>query len=235
MIKVLKYSLFFILVTIATVAAKIALTIARLPDLNWYITNTPAITAMMKYNRDEKKARITPVPIENISPHLIRAVLLAEDVAFFQHSGIDWGEFRLSLKQNWERKAFYRGGSTITMQLARNLFLTPSKNPIRKIEEMVIATILEKKLSKKRILELYLNVAEWGPHIYGAESASQYYFGISAKYLSVDQACALASILPSPKKWNPVNPTPGVKKRIEKLKEKFNTLPLKIPDEITSP
>ena len=138
-------------------------------------------------------------PMNQISPHLAQAVLLAEDDTFYKHSGFDWDSFRKAMARNWKDKAFTRGASTITQQLVKNLYLTPSKNPWRKLREWVITYQMEQTLTKKRILELYLNIAEWGPGIYGAEAASRHYFGKSATSLSPRDAAFLASILPNPK------------------------------------
>jgi len=203
-----------------------------MPKIESFADTNPATTKMMKRNGDEKQAKMNWVSLENISPRLVRAVLLSEDPAFFWHHGIDWGEFRLAMKQNIERRAFYRGGSTITMQLARNLFISPSRNPLRKIEEMIVAMMIEKKLSKKRTLELYLNIAEWGPHIYGAEAGAQYHFGTSASNLTVDQACGMAAILPSPKKWNPNKPGKMLTNRIARLKDRYETFPQFLPEDL---
>lgn len=138
-------------------------------------------------------------PMEQISPYLAQAVLLAEDDTFYKHSGFDWDSFRQAMKKNWKDKAFTRGASTITQQLVKNLYLTPSKNPWRKLREWIITYQTEQTLTKKRILDLYLNIAEWGPGIYGAEAASRHYFGKSSSALTPHQAAFLASILPNPK------------------------------------
>lgn len=137
-------------------------------------------------------------PLEDISPSLIRAVLVAEDDAFLDHEGLDLKEFKESLEINWERKKFVRGGSTLTMQLVKNLYLSPSKNPLRKLHEILLAFDLESKVSKRRIMELYLNVVQWGEGIYGAEAASQHYFNKGAKHLNPTQSAYLAAILPNP-------------------------------------
>lgn len=139
-------------------------------------------------------------PIEKISPYLRRAVIAAEDDAFYEHEGYNWEAIKKAAKYDWKKKRFARGASTITQQLARNLFLSKSKNPFRKLKEFLIALKLERELTKDRILELYLNVVEWGPGVYGAEAASQYYFKHSAAKLSPGEAAYLASILPNPKK-----------------------------------
>ena len=117
------------------------------------------------------------MPYTQISSNLRRAVLVAEDSAFFDHEGIDLKQIRASLEMNWEEGRFTRGASTITQQLAKNLYLTPSRNPVRKLKELLITRRLEAALTKRRILEIYLNVIEWGDGIFGAEAASRAYFG----------------------------------------------------------
>ena len=134
-----------------------------------------------------------------ISEHLKKAVLVAEDAAFFSHKGVDVNELKEALIKDWETGSFKRGGSTITMQLAKNLYLSPSKNPLRKAKEIVIAWQLEEALSKARIFEIYLNIVEWGRHIYGAEAAARHYFGKSAAALDILEAATLAALLPSPR------------------------------------
>jgi monofunctional glycosyltransferase len=138
------------------------------------------------------------IPYQSISPHLVRAVLVGEDIRFFRHSGIDWTGVNLAIKKNWEEKRFARGGSSISQQLAKNLFLSPSKNPLRKFHEMIIAWEMEQILGKRRILEIYLNVIEWGDGIYGAEAAARHYFGRSAASLNSEQAVFLSAIIPAP-------------------------------------
>jgi monofunctional biosynthetic peptidoglycan transglycosylase len=134
-----------------------------------------------------------------ISEHLKKAILLSEDAAFFSHQGVDMYELREALKKDLETGSFKRGGSTITMQLAKNLYLNPSKNPLRKLKEIIIAWQLERALSKRRIFEIYLNVVEWGRHVYGAEAAARHYFGKSAANLDILEAATLAALLPSPR------------------------------------
>ncbi len=138
------------------------------------------------------------VPLSEISRYLPRAVIAAEDDRFYQHPGYDWEAIRRAAKENWKRRSFKFGGSTITQQLAKNLYLSADKTPFRKIKELLIALKLERDLSKERILELYLNVVEWAHGVYGAEAAAQHYFGTHAKHLSPNQAAFLASILPNP-------------------------------------
>jgi monofunctional glycosyltransferase len=130
---------------------------------------------------------------------LKKAVLISEDASFFSHTGVDVRELQESLKKDWETGSFARGGSTITMQLAKNLYLNPSKNPLRKAKEIVIAWQLEHALSKRRIFEIYLNVVEWGPNVYGAEAAARHYFAKPAVKLDILEAATLAALLPSPR------------------------------------
>jgi monofunctional glycosyltransferase len=142
-----------------------------------------------------------------ISPQLTKAVLTAEDDAFWQHEGVDFDQLQESLEVDWARGRFVRGGSTITQQLAKNLYLSPSKNPLRKLRELVIARRLEAELKKARILELYLNVIEWGDGIYGAEAAARTYFHISASALGPSDAALLAGAIVNPRVLTPAHPT----------------------------
>jgi len=146
----------------------------------------------------KKKAKLDWIDLSKISKNLIRAVLVAEDDAFFDHEGIDIKEFKESWKVNWRKKKIVRGGSTLTMQLIKNLYFNEKKSPLRKLNEIILAFDLENKLTKKRILEVYLNIVEWGPGIYGAESASQFYFNKSARQLTPAEAAYLAALLPNP-------------------------------------
>ncbi|MBI2083353.1 MAG: monofunctional biosynthetic peptidoglycan transglycosylase [Deltaproteobacteria bacterium] len=164
----------------------------------------------------------TWVPLSRISPFLKRAVIVAEDASFYGHNGIDFHEFVESLKKNIEEREFHRGFSTITMQVARNLYLSPGKTIPRKLMEIVIAWVLEQTLSKNRIFEIYLNIIEWGDHIYGAEAASQHYFKKSAIELSPAEAAFLASIIPSPLKWGQWPPGPYVWQRVLILLNRMN-------------
>lgn len=143
------------------------------------------------------------VPYSQISPNLKRAVLCAEDMGFFSHHGFERGEMKAAIEDAWEEKRLPRGASTITQQLAKNLWLSPSRNPLRKLEEAALTRQLEAHLGKRRILELYLNVVELGPGIYGAEAAARHYFGKPARSLSDREAAQLAASLPLPVEWHP--------------------------------
>ena len=141
---------------------------------------------------------------DGISENLKHAVLVAEDDSFYRHKGVNWESTWAAVKTDWKTKKLSRGGSTITQQLARNLYLSPSKNPLRKVKEILIARRLEKDLGKRRIFEIYLNVAEWGKGIYGAQAASLAYFGHGADTLTPEEAAALAAVLPSPRRYDPL-------------------------------
>jgi monofunctional glycosyltransferase len=191
-----------------------------LPDVRDLKIHNPDSTAFIQLRADEARARgVEPKRVQrwvsygHISPNLTRAVLVAEDDRFWKHEGIDFDELKESMEINIERMEFARGGSTITQQLAKNLYLSPSKNPIRKLREFMIARQLEAELSKQRILELYLNVVEWGDGIYGAEAAARAYFHKSAADLAPQDAALLAAALVNPRLLDPGHPTPRLNRR----------------------
>jgi monofunctional biosynthetic peptidoglycan transglycosylase len=188
----------------------------------WYLADLPDTRVLQKQNPKTSAIRIyreeqirdkggTPHSLmrwrglDQISPNLTHAVVLSEDDTFFQHHGFDFEQLKRAVQINWERKRFAFGASTITQQLARTLYLSSRKSLLRKAKEALITRRLEKTLSKKRILELYLNVVEWGPQVYGAEAASEHFFNKPASELTPDEAIALAVILPSPRRWNPLS------------------------------
>jgi len=179
---------------------------ASLPDVRSLRQTNPRSSALMELREREYRGKGLRLPRQQvwlsygaISDHLKKAVLVSEDASFFDHPGIDLHEFKEAVKTDWESMSFKRGGSTITMQLAKNLYLTPSKNPLRKIREIMIAWQLERALSKKRIFEIYLNVVEWGYNIYGAEAAARHYFSKSAADLNTLEAATLAALVPNPR------------------------------------
>jgi monofunctional biosynthetic peptidoglycan transglycosylase len=178
------------------------------------VRKTPGKTALMQQREREAKARRrtagraqTLVPISRISRWLIQAVIASEDQKFFGHQGVDWNALQESVGKNLEKRRFARGGSTITQQLAKNLYFGTSKSPARKLRELVVTRWLEDDLTKRRILELYLNVIEWGDGIYGADAASRRYYGKPASDLNAQEAAGLAAMIPNPRRINPiVNP-----------------------------
>jgi monofunctional glycosyltransferase len=170
----------------------------------------PGVTGVMRQRDAEARAAgRTPrreqswVPLGRISRHLVHAVLSSEDQNFFGHQGVDWDAIEKSVQEDRKRGSFARGGSTITQQLAKNLYFTTHKTPMRKLRELVVARWLEQDLSKARILELYLNVIEWGDGIYGAETAARRWFGKPASALDADEAAGLAGMIPNPRRINP--------------------------------
>jgi monofunctional biosynthetic peptidoglycan transglycosylase len=160
-------------------------------------------------------------PLGSISPNLKNAVLIAEDAAFFQHDGLDYHEIQEAIKINFERMEFSRGASTITQQLAKNLYLSPSRNPARKIKELALTKSLERNLSKKRIFEIYLNVIEWGDGIYGAEAAARKYYGKSCSELSEGEAAALAAVIINPRMYSPIHPNKRIRRRIATIQARM--------------
>ncbi|MBN1351884.1 monofunctional biosynthetic peptidoglycan transglycosylase [candidate division KSB1 bacterium] len=188
----------------------------NLPDDEAIRSYRPANTKNVDFDTHslafpEKPVRIW-VHINRISPDLQKAVLISEDDTFYQHEGINWVEFKIALKKNIESKRYKRGASTITMQLARNAFLTKEKTLLRKFREVIVARRMEEILSKRRIFELYLNIVEWGPNIYGAEAAARFYFNKSASDLNMAEASMLAAMLPNPRRFNPVTRMKSAKK-----------------------
>jgi monofunctional biosynthetic peptidoglycan transglycosylase len=195
----------------AAVAAGVALyEWAAWPDVAALATSNPKTTAFIeRYKAQERRAGRAPgvdwrwVPYGRISPNLKRAVLVSEDIGFFWHHGFAAAEIQKSLQEAWKERELPRGASTITQQVAKNLWLSPSYSPLRKVKEAILTKQLERRLEKRRILEIYLNVAEFGRGIYGAEAASRTYFGKPAAHLSEEEAAELAASLPKPGAWHP--------------------------------
>ncbi len=206
--------------TAGAVFAVTAYLYLTLPDVRPLIQENPPTTAFIELRAREAIATgDTPhwqqqwVPYDRISPELRRAVVIAEDAAFWQHDGIDLAQIRESIAINIERREFYRGGSTITQQLAKNLYLSPARNPIRKLKELFIARRLEAELGKRRILELYLNVIEWGNGIFGAEAAARAYFNRPAAMLGASESALLAGAIINPRLYDPAEPGPRLRRR----------------------
>ncbi len=196
------------------------------PNVSNLKRGNPKKTSFMEYRErqwKEEGKKITIhqywVPLSRISNYMTKAVIIAEDDKFWSHAGFDFEAMEKSFEKDIKEKKFKFGGSTISQQLAKNLFLTPSKNPLRKIKEAILTWRLEKNLSKRRILELYLNVAEWGEGIFGIEAASRHYYGKHASELSAEEAAHLASVLPNPRKYNPVGSSRYVNNRSRVIHE----------------
>jgi monofunctional glycosyltransferase len=181
----------------------------------WYLEFNPKETAFMRAEKNRLSSLNPPqgitqkwVPYEKMSLSIKKAVIASEDANFTVHDGVDWDALEKAAKENAANGKIKRGGSTITMQLSKNLFLSAQQSYIRKVQEMLITGMLEVILSKKRILEIYLNVAEWGVGIFGIEAAARHYFGVSAAQLSPQQAAWLAAILPAPRKFDQMRNSP---------------------------
>ncbi len=203
----------------------VTLTVVTLPDVGQLAQHRPKTTAYMQRYLEENPGsppRCEWVDYEEISPHLKRAILVSEDINFFSHHGFDEYEIGQALQAAWREREAPRGASTITQQLARNLYLSSAQTPWRKLTEMLLTRRLESSLSKQRIFEIYLNVVEFGPGIYGAEVASRHYFGTDASSLDERQAAELAAVLPRPKVWHPGRDTPGYQSAVERILQRMD-------------
>ncbi len=182
-----------------------------MPDISRLKKENPRRTAFMEYRQKKaaekgRKFQVMQVwvPLNRVSPYLSKAVLIAEDDKFWSHEGFDYESIEKAIEKDLQAGRFKSGGSTLSQQLARNLYLSPEKSLVRKMAEAVITWKMERTLSKKRILEIYLNVVEWGEGIFGAEAAARHYFGKPALELAPEEAARLAAVLPNPRRYNPV-------------------------------
>ena len=215
-----------------------------LPDVRTLAAKNPTTTAWMEMRAREAAAagkrprRVQRwIPYARISPHLKRAVLAAEDDAFFQHEGVDFEQVKNAIQQDLPRGRPIRGASTITQQLAKNLYLSPSRDPLRKLRELMITRRLETALSKARIFEIYLNVIEWGDGVWGADAAARTYFRTSAAVLSREQAALLAGSIINPRVYSPARPPARLVRRQQIILSRMGgyTPPRAAPAERTAP
>jgi monofunctional glycosyltransferase len=197
--------------------------VARLASEN------PGPTALMRQREDEARSEGKPfrvaqnwIPYARLPKHLIDAVVVAEDGTFWTHGGVDWFEVKESVQRNIKEKRAARGASTITQQLAKNLYLSTSKDPVRKAKELLITLLLEKDLSKQRILEIYLNVIEWGRGVFGVDAAARTFFGKSASTLTLEESLRLAAVIPSPLKHRPNEDSRYVLRRKEIVRNRMS-------------
>lgn len=209
-----------LLIALAALLLYIAWQWITFPDVAKLKNERPETTAFMELRKKQLRAEGKSdelewrwVPYGSISPNLRRGVLVAEDNSFYEHEGVDVKGMQEAFERNLKKRKLTNGGSTITQQLAKNLYLSPSRNPLRKLREYFIARSLEKHLTKKRILEIYLNVVEMGERVYGAEAAARHYFGKSAAALNPREAALLAGCLPNPRVMNPGNPNKRLRAR----------------------
>jgi monofunctional glycosyltransferase len=208
------------LLLILVIGAWLIWEVATFPRVGALRDENPATTSFMELRKKQLSAAGKSdalehrwVAYERISPNLRRAVLVSEDSGFYQHEGVEIEELKKLARESWENRKLGRGGSTITQQLAKNLWLSPSRSPLRKIRELILARQLERELSKKRILEIYLNVVEFGERVYGAEAAARHYFGKPASALTAGEAALLAGSLPNPRAMNPGDPNRRLRAR----------------------
>jgi monofunctional biosynthetic peptidoglycan transglycosylase len=214
-----------VLILIAALVASIGLYFIY-PDISKLRKVSPKKTAFMEYREKEwqtqgKKKKIIQqwVSLTQIPPYVIKAVIIAEDDKFWTHEGFDYEAMQKAIEKDIKKRRFALGGSTISQQLAKNLYLTPSKNPIRKIKEAILTWRLERNLSKKRIIELYLNVVEWGDGLFGIQVAARHYFGKPVSELTAQEAARLAAVLPSPRRYDPSGTSKFVENRSDKIYE----------------
>ena len=201
---------------------------AKWPDVAALASENPDTTAFIERFQAERRAAGLGdavdrrwVAYEAISPHLKRAVLVAEDIGFFDHRGFAVDEIKEAVRGAVEEGKALRGASTITQQLAKNLWLSPSRNPWRKVEEAILTWQLERRLEKRRIFELYLNVVELGPGVYGAEAAARHYFDKPAGALGEVEAAELAASLPNPAAWHPGSESRAYQWRVELIRKRM--------------
>jgi len=201
--------------TIVLVAA--AVQVWFFAQILYLVRFEPSSTAFMERYLEKPggaRLRYTWVPYERISDSLKRAVVAAEDAKFLDHEGFDWEAIQKAMHKNERRGKVVAGASTISQQLAKNLFLSGSRSWLRKGEEAIITWMMERTLSKRRILELYLNVAEWGDGVFGAEAAARHHFGVPAAAVGPQEAAWLAAVLPSPRRYSRGQETPYLASRV---------------------
>lgn len=218
----------FLLTLVAVIIGTVGYQVLTWPDVARLRIEPPASTAFIEQYRAERRAAGKPeatewrwVPDVEISPALHLAVLSGEDVGFFGHHGFAVGEMRAAITDALRGRRALRGASTITQQLAKNLWLSPSRNPLRKVKEAILTWQLERKLSKSRILALYLNVVEFGPGIYGAEAAAGRYFGKPATALDEHESALLAASLPRPSTWHPGSDSPSYATHVARIESRM--------------
>ncbi len=186
-----------------------------LPDVDYLVRKNPSETALMTA-RGGERTQLWSLLAE-ISPRLVQAVLMGEDAGFYGHNGFDTHEMKEAFKRNWEEGRTVRGASTITQQLAKNLYLSNERTYARKLKEAILTYRLERALSKSRILEIYLNVIEWGDGVYGAEAAARDLFGKSARRLDAAEAATLAAMIPNPRQLDPCEQPKSVRVRRNRI------------------
>jgi monofunctional biosynthetic peptidoglycan transglycosylase len=197
----------------------------------WWAREPPAATAFMERRLEQMRAKNPQaalhhqwVPYARMSQELKRAVIAAEDAKFIDHEGFDWEAIQKAMEKNESQGKVVAGASTISQQLAKNLFLSGERSWLRKAQEAVITAMLEHAMSKRRILELYLNFAEWGEGVFGAEASARHHFGVPAQALDAEQAAWLAAILPSPRRYGRGRTSPYIASRVEVIRSRMGSV-----------
>jgi monofunctional biosynthetic peptidoglycan transglycosylase len=225
-----KFFLWFIL---ACVAIVLALQLFFFVQIWWWVDHNPESTSFMRHQSQVLRAKNPKaklkhkwVPYNRISNNLKRAIIVSEDATFIEHEGVDWEAIQLAYEKNSKKGKVVAGGSTITQQLAKNLFLSGERSYLRKAQEFVIAYMLESLMDKERIFEIYLNVVEWGNGVFGAEAAAQHYYGVSAAGLNTSQAARLAVMLPKPRYFDTHRGSAYLERRTELILRRMNSAEL---------
>ena len=217
--------------TVLLIAVVLAYQLWFLLHIWYWVHHNPENTAFMesrledlRSNNPHGELKHIWVPYSRISPHLKRALIAAEDAKFLEHEGFDWESIEQAYEKNLRTGKIVAGGSTISQQLAKNLFLSSNRTPLRKAQEALITLMLEFMMDKRRILEIYLNSIEWGNGIFGAEAAARHYYGVSASALSREQAARLAAMVPKPRFYDRHRNTSWLNSRTEIILERMNTV-----------
>ena len=209
---------------LAAAAIFLAVQLSFLVRVWWWRDHNPGTTAFMeaslerlRQKKPEAKLKHAWVPYARISPHLKRAIVAAEDARFTEHEGFDWEAIEKALEKNREKGKVVAGASTISQQLAKNLFLSPARTPWRKGQEAIITVMIENLMDKRRILEIYLNVIEWGDGVFGAEAAARHYFGTTAAAIGPEASARLAAIVPNPRFYDRNRNTRWITRKTETI------------------
>ena len=213
---------------LAAAAIFLAIQLSFLVRIWWWRDHNPGTTAFMEANlermrakKPDAKLRQSWVPYDRISTNLKRAIVAAEDARFTEHEGFDWDAIDKALEKNRRKGKIVAGASTISQQLAKNLFLSPERTPWRKGQEAIITVMIEQVMDKRRILEIYLNVIEWGDGVFGAEAAARHYFGASAQSLGAEPAARLAAMVPNPRYYDRNRATPFLAKKTQMILDRM--------------
>ncbi len=217
----------------AAAAIFLVVQLSYLARIWWWTGHDPRATAFMEARLDRMReknprARLQHawIPYERISTHLKRAIVVAEDSRFAEHEGFDWEAIEKAVEKNRRKGRVVAGGSTISQQLAKNLFLSGERTPWRKAQEALITVMIEQVMDKRRILEIYLNVIEWGDGVFGAEAAARHYFGTGASALGPEQSARLAAIVPNPRFYDRNRSTPFIERKTRTILARMNAAEL---------